>query len=468
MAVVRTLTETCTPAQDMANIASPDSPISSKLPQSLQLSPKRSCDTVVDGTDSGYATAINSPSEPASGQDGTKSHHGTESISDFPRVKLFAREKKKVNLYRDMIIPEATRNRFHDLVELLHDPLYAYLTRRGLFRKQYGQTVRYSFRLLMIGESEDKATPFIFVQCEDFLWSRVRDFFNKRRVKEHCQPSNSDSAFPNFKLYVSDKPPVHIAITLPVPVWFRQGSVKCSDLVVFKASNDSPHRYATLGGVIKVNYESKACLYGLTVRHIFDDEISGTDAQTSTQMSGNGVDKPGPLYSDLDSEDDEDTGVDDMFLWQENQEYELYEIENSDKKVFQTASVLELVEDPLENPNGSAMVPGVDLPASSRKLDWALIVLDDKESFDPLLARRPQSHLSSAPTPDHETEQEVFVAIAAAVTGRTYGHLSLSSSYIMMGTNGELVKTHTLRAFNGLGKKPNKSSYSPKLLLTVC
>jgi hypothetical protein len=67
-------------------------------------------------------------------------------------------------------IPQSTKDRFSDLVELFSKPLYDYVS------KVHNKFISISMRLIVLGERESDSKPRIVVMCDNDEMKRVKQF----------------------------------------------------------------------------------------------------------------------------------------------------------------------------------------------------------------------------------------------------------------------------------------------------
>jgi hypothetical protein len=216
------------------------------------------------GLDSGYTSQATTP-------EGLMPESSQNSFSQAVAInsrKLFTRKVKSLKPF-DKEIPEATQNRFYDLKELFGEPLYRYLT-------QHQPDVRLnsiSIKLMVLGENEASAKPWVVVLCDATISQRVKKYFNQHGVREQFQSSDADSDLPTLDLVVCKKPPRRIAATEDMDIygdcWDENGSYITLCGTTIKADGPGKNRLAKVGGVIKVtSFGGHSSLYAMTVGHI--------------------------------------------------------------------------------------------------------------------------------------------------------------------------------------------------------
>lgn len=141
------------------------------------------------------------------------------------------------------------------------------------------------------------------MSCETRLIKKVKQWFKREYVKSQYQPAQ-DSDSPFFDLIVQDKPLIRLAALNDVSVM-----ILCGKLV--KLTSISGERIATLGGVVKVSWDSSTwTLYCLTVGHIFEnlESIHGNSAEVdSTEGSTGDSESEIPERDNEDEELEEET-----------------------------------------------------------------------------------------------------------------------------------------------------------------
>jgi hypothetical protein len=130
--------------------------------------------------------------------------------------KLFQRKPTPLKPF-DKEIPEATRHRFNDLKELFDEPIFQYLT----LNRPKCQINHYSIsmKLMVLGENEASAKPWVVVLCDKSIYKYVKRYFNRPLVRQEFQSRETEPDLPSLEVVVHNKPPRRIAATGPVEIF---------------------------------------------------------------------------------------------------------------------------------------------------------------------------------------------------------------------------------------------------------
>jgi hypothetical protein len=177
----------------------------------MQLDAEKTQATACDsagGTDSGYASQAQTPEQsltPGSSQ------------GNFPPDlvrRLFPRKITSLKPFNKEI-PQATQDRFYDLRELFDRPFIQHLTST----KPDVQLESLSIKLMVLGESEASAKPWVVILCDARLKKPAEKYFNQRYVRGQFKPRESDSDFPSLDVVVCTKRPKLIAATQGLDIY---------------------------------------------------------------------------------------------------------------------------------------------------------------------------------------------------------------------------------------------------------
>lgn len=138
-------------------------------------------------TDSGYAPVT----------DG--SCKGSVEGIAIPGSKLWP-QKVKLKVF-SRPISEAAENRFADLMDFIPKGLEEYISRARLAVKPY------SIVLKVLGEDEATAKPWIFIQCDQTLTRKIKQFFKQDHIKSEYYPTSNDELQPPFRVCLCERPP---------------------------------------------------------------------------------------------------------------------------------------------------------------------------------------------------------------------------------------------------------------------
>jgi hypothetical protein len=101
------------------------------------------------------------------------------------------RRKKTKLTHFEKEIPKLTQNRFEDLRELYADSLNNLASgiskRRGIL-----------MTLKVLGESEETAEPWVFIQCDKAIAKKVRRFFKQSSVVSDFKPPSPNIYTPKL------------------------------------------------------------------------------------------------------------------------------------------------------------------------------------------------------------------------------------------------------------------------------
>jgi hypothetical protein len=177
-----------------------------------------------------------------------------------PSSNPFASKPQILRAYPNLKIPELFYHQFQDLKELFEEPFFKALYTGGAPFKAM------SWRLMSLGEIEDKAKPCVVIFCDKSVARKSRRFFKQSWVKEQCHPEDADATEPHLDFIVHERAPR--LPSLDFPVWkhtgYRVHDVSCGTLL----KNETGQIF-TLGGLIKVITDEKSCVFGLTCGHPF-------------------------------------------------------------------------------------------------------------------------------------------------------------------------------------------------------
>ena len=171
--------------------------------------PALSCDTS-GGTDSGYATPVPSPETLTPGS----CRRAFPPAGALCSRRLFPRKVTSLRSF-DKESTEATRCRFYDLRKLFDKPLYRYLT----LNKPEAQIDSISIKLMVLGESEASAKPWVVVLCDAAISKPVKKYFNQRIVRQEFQCHDVDPVLPPLQVVVCDRPPRRMGATDSVEIY---------------------------------------------------------------------------------------------------------------------------------------------------------------------------------------------------------------------------------------------------------
>ncbi|KAF7940501.1 uncharacterized protein EAE98_000628 [Botrytis deweyae] len=254
--------------------------------------------TVVSGgLDSGYASQSTSP-------DILTSLADYSIASGEISCPHFSGKSKQLRTYKKQI-PQLTLERFSDLREQYAETLNEFT--RGL---PGCSSVLMSLKVL--GEDEQSAEPWIFIQCDKAISKKVKDFFKQPIIKIDFEPLQPDDRSPRLRVLVCPLRPRPLAKYLrsfakyldprrhdaqrndhqqhgpltnriSTPIYSRIDARFCGRTICgMQVMNGSSHevQQATIRGNIQVvDKNGKSKLYGMTAGHFLFPELYGNDEQ---------------------------------------------------------------------------------------------------------------------------------------------------------------------------------------------
>ena len=190
-------------------------------------------------------------------------------------------------------IDKQTVHRFDDVAERIQGPLIEYL------RKNTKNFRPMALRLMILGKDEATAKPWIVVLCPAHTSKKVKQFFQKDRIKR-LYLSNEPSEI-SFEVTTSSPPLKLSALDQLIGVFgitdFYKENGNWSTPI--RLHQKAGQRYATMGGLIVATGPNNVkTYYGLTAGHILehedmlpetdDDEDSGYTSQDNHDSSSDG------------------------------------------------------------------------------------------------------------------------------------------------------------------------------------
>jgi len=385
-----------------------------------------------EGVDSGYASKSSTPKNSKSGE-----NFGPFVVANTSSSLLTRRKKTKLSPF-EKEIPKSTQNRFEDLRELYADRLNSLgsgiAKRRGIL-----------MTLKVLGENEEKAEPWVFVQCDKTIAKKVRRFFKEPSVVSDFQPSSPSKFTPKLDIYVHELPLLLLGRSSPTSSTSKKPSPttqKSVELYNGRGSNlhtlcgskivvtiNGQRRSATVGGVISVETaEGSIEHFGMTAGHFlnedcnmegFDEEVQegldadeqGTDDDTDEEVSDDEQD------FELDLGPSEETGHTFLLKRTAVQAEESSSISIGSGHVFCTSQ---------ENLQGGP------------NLDWALFAVDNKLKLPNIVFR-------DEITTSRTFRSTVYVELSTVSRGHIYGTLSDSWSYLTLAPGNGLVRMKALK-----------------------
>ncbi len=385
------------------------------------------------GIDSGYASQISTPN---SSKSGLVDSAVTDGKNLWPR---FFQKPKQLRPYNKPV-SQLTWDRFSDLREQYADIL-------NNFTRNLPNCPSVLMTLQVLGEDEETAKPWVFVQCDKAVFKKINNFFKQPVVKIDFEPPQPDDRSPLLRVLVHPRKPrllgIHEGCSSQhdvltdgdlIEIFADKGSISAGDLSGIPIMSEHSQRIhkATLGGIVVVtDKKGQRTLFGMTAGHFLQQQ-------------------PYDLSEDELSDD-----VDDEFHAEES-----FELDPSSIEVK--------VEEEKE-----ALPVGGSEDEHGRKADlnkWSKLgrlskashtCLEDGRNFDWALMTIDESHPVFLPTmPFYNSYQSRDLGFSAPETnvmavfarGLKRGTLSSSLSYIMLPPGKVLVGTYLLSFSDGESK----------------
>ncbi|KAF7880388.1 uncharacterized protein EAF02_007234 [Botrytis sinoallii] len=383
--------------------------------------------------DSGYASQ--EPSPPPNSSRSFTDRAIAKGKSIMPN---YIRKPKQLRPY-DKPIPQLTWNRFSDLREQYAESLNN-LT-RGL-----PNCTSILMTLQVLGENEESAEPWVFIQCNKAVFGKITRFFRESAIRCDFEPPQPDDRFPRLRVCVHPQKPRPLVSTVvktanAPPQFDLSANSEGNEIYVLK-SNVTPGarrgrqimtgyshgvRQATMGGFIKtIDSGSLETIYGMTAGHFVFEELYD-DAEYSP-------------VSDYDSEYNEDmeSFEFDLNFVEANSEDE-NDVHVLDKSGIEIDEEVNMDE---WSRLGKLSMASHNLFIDEGNLDWGLITID-KNSYSP-----PNAAFNPYPTRTKSRGEQSSVQMSSA-RGPLNGILHGSWSYIMLPPGKVLVQTRLLSLSEG-------------------
>ncbi|TEY68087.1 hypothetical protein BOTCAL_0123g00160 [Botryotinia calthae] len=354
---------------------------------------------VPEGTDSGYASQISTP----------------ESKHSFFRKQLRTYNKS---------IPKLTKERFSDLREQYAESL-------NNFTRSLPSCSSVLMTLQVLGEDEESAEPWVFVQCDKAVFKKVNSFFKQPVIKMDFEPSQPDDRSPRLRVLVCPLKPRYLAEdhgfsseldfhdNEPILI-FSESPIRetlCGTRITTTNSCQ-----ATIGGIIKViDMEMREKFFGMSAGHFVLRD-----------------------YEDEPSQDSDDESYEEVF------EFDLgsvdANIEEEHQSIHFTSGRL----------LGSTSLADVSNPSlnGGKNLDWSLISIE-KQTHTFL----PNVYLDKFISEDthHASEFAETDVIILLAREQIRGTMSSAPSYLMVPPGNVLVQTYLLSCTDGTVLRPGTS-----------
>jgi len=396
---------------------------------------------VAEEIDSGYASKSSTPEN---------SNFGPFIVTKTPLMSL-TRQKKSKLMHFEKLIPKLTQNRFEDLRELYADSLNNLASgipkRRGIL-----------MTLKVLGESEETAEPWVFIQCDKAIAKKVRRFFKQSSVVSDFKPPSPNKYTPKLEVYVHELPlllgekslrPLIPTFTSLNPfdgleLYYEQNPNMPQSLCGSKlhAVVNGQWRSATIGGLISVETaDGHVQVFGITAGHFLDAEQYTEDSDESAQ-----------------EEEEETDGDTDDELSDAGQDFELDQVlmeEPASKNSAYEIAGPSNTSDIRRNFIGCVFwTSQKDLQGRS-DLDWTLFTIRNNALKLPnIVVTDKVTQIST-----ERVEDIRRIVLWTSSHGKISGYLSGSWSYLALSFGNSLVRTKAVKFEN------NQGWYSPLIKL---
>jgi len=382
--------------------------------------------------DSGYASKSSTPKN---------SNFGPLVVANTPLLSLTRRKKAKLTHF-EKEIPKLTQNRFEDLRELYADSLNNLTSgiskRRGIL-----------MTLKVLGESEETAEPWVFIQCDKAIAKKVRRFFKQSSVVSDFKPPSPNIYTPKLDVYVHELPPLLLGRNSPLsptpthpspnpfePVelyYERDSSAQyslCGSKVVVAVNGQ--WRSATIGGLISVETaEGYIQDFGITAGHFLNGDcyMESVDEEVQEEQEAD--------------EGETDDDADDEFF-DDGQDFEL-DLGSMEEPAYTTSvhkTTAQLGASSNLRPSIGRVFWTSQKDLQDRpNLDWALFTITNNTLKLPNIVMADEI----TQTNTEDVEETRAVVLSAGSRGRTYGTLSSSWSYLALAPGNDLVRTKAVK-----------------------
>lgn len=238
-----------------ANVKSPSKALSVGCNESNDM---ESC-----GLDSGYASQASTPAS-------AKSTIFADNTSMKKRLTESIRKPKQLRAYTKPI-PSLTWERFSDLREQYAESL-------NKLTQSFPGCPSILMTLQVLGEDEDNAEPWVFVQCDKVVFKKVNNFFKQSAIKVEFEPNQTDDRSPRLRVLVCPIKARYLAKderTLPRHDYLMNGNpigvfstASIEDTLCGLQIMTESLRQATIGGIIRiVDKRGQANLFGMSAGH---------------------------------------------------------------------------------------------------------------------------------------------------------------------------------------------------------
>ena len=389
---------------------------------------------MVDGIDSGYASAATNTPERGS-------WNVPNADLEVSTGNIFRRKITKLKVF-EREIPRHIRDRFLDLNELFEKPLYEFVTKIEL---KFGSI---STRLKAPGEDEASAEHWIIVLCDQKVLRRVKQFFEQSHIKLEYEPHNTGSLtmdIPRFRLWVCNRPPRAIAGYDIVERCWKSSEI---GMTLCGTSIKVGCRRATLGGIIQVTMSGiETTLLGMTAGHVVLQDEVDREAVSDHEVTYEGSDgDTSVLFGEEEFELDSALGSDKIMTEQDGTDRSHRSTPTFDAEVIYSKL-------------GQVSLFAQSQGRNQRNLDWALVQIDDVANYGPNLLILPEKNCSSNPPIEIKertcrscrVKSGRSVTVVSGMQGTKSRTLS-DPSFLMTDTASFFTQTYTLILKDGLCK----------------
>lgn len=392
------------------------------------------------GLDSGYVSQTSSPGDLKLGTGLVdRTVEGGRNI--WPRP--FRRPKPLPRRYNKPI-PLRTQERFSDLRELYAENL-------NNFTRNLPNCQGVLMSLQVLGENEETAEPWVFVQCDKAIFKRVNNFFKQPFVKMEFEPPNPTDLSPRLRILVHPLSPRQLAKNSNstsqhasptqgdlIEIFGQKDAVSSGILCGTQIMNETLRglRKATIGGIITVkDREGETKLFGMTSGHfLFRETYQGYQDEFGEDL-----------------EDDNDDSYHDFYDEEESFELDLDSLDADIDTAPDGIDGVERDDSVVWSKIGDLLLASHTCLEEGRNLDWALTTIDPSVSalnmvMSLLELKQFGPCLFDAP------EKEVIVISSR---GPLFGTFSRSLSYMMLPPGNVLVPTYLISLSDDACKKPD-------------
>ncbi|KAF7898908.1 uncharacterized protein EAF01_008121 [Botrytis porri] len=374
-----------------------------------------------EGLDSGYASQATTPDITPVTLRSSVDHSAAGGRTLWSPL----RKPKQLRAYNKPI-PLLTWERFSDLREQYAESL-------NKFTRSLPSYSSVLMTLQVLGEDEESAEPWVFVQCDKAVFKKVNSFFKKPLIKVDFESNQPDDRSPRLRVLVCPLKPRYLAKndhgSLPANFFhideeailiFSRSPIHdtlCGTQIATESSCK-----ATIGGIIKVvDIEGQEMFYGMSAGHFVSKGFQDEPSQN------------------LDDESCE-----------EDFQLDFSSVDGENKKEHQS------IQSTSNELMGRVSLANVSNPSVNcgKNLDWSLISI-----ISPRLAILPNIYMEKCifeigPHVLEPPEINVGVLLAGE---HIQGTMSTLPSYLMVPPGNVLIQTYLLSCTNATVLQPGTS-----------